>query len=293
MKEYIHKYLDFLSREKGVSLHTLRAYGRDVREFLEWLYEKYGELPPDKIRGWHIRKFLIEKGRELKPSSLMRIISSIRTFFRYLYYEGIVDANPAEGIEGRKRDKKLPSFLEVDEVISILDSAVLNSNLRDKAILELLYGTGLRVSELISLKVRDFDEDARTLRIIGKRRKERIVPVGSKAVRALKDYLSQRTQLSPDSPLIEGKDGKAISDRTVRRIVKKYALACGVYRRVHPHMLRHSYATHLLEGGADIRGIQELLGHSSIASTEVYLHSSIGRLMEVYDRAHPHAKKGD
>lgn len=291
MKEYVRRYISFLADEKGVSEHTLRAYKKDIEEFIGWLSERSEGISVDNVNQLHIRKYLIEKGNGLKPISIMRIISSIRMFFKYLYYEGFIDENPAEGIQVKKTGKKVPSFLEVDEIFMMLESSPLRESLRDKAILEVLYATGLRVSELVSLRVKDFDESRETLRIMGKRRKERVVPVGGKAVKALKEYLATRTHLLPDSPLFEGRGGKGISDRTVRRIVKKYAVASGVHRRVYPHMIRHSYATHLLEGGADIRGIQELLGHSSIASTEVYLHSSIGRLMEIYDKSHPHAKE--
>jgi len=288
-KELVKSFCDFLKEEKGASPHTVRAYKKDVEEFLGFFKRNYS-ISIEHAKPFHIRAFLLSL-KNLKKSSLFRKISAVRTFFNFLIYAGKTEINPASLIEMRGRDKNLPSFLSVEEVFSLLDSEELNESKRDRAILEFLYDTGLRISELLSLKVKDIDFKNRIVFVKGKREKERVVPVGEKGIKAVEEYLKERTELNENSPLFCGKKGKPLSERTVRRIVKKYSLLCGIPKRVTPHTLRHSYATHLLESGADIRAIQELLGHSTIASTQQYLHSSVGRLMEVYDRAHPRAKK--
>ncbi len=214
----------------------------------------------------------------------------MRTFFNFLIYEGKTELNPVELIEIKGREKNLPNFLTVDETFKILDDETIE-NRRDKAILELLYGSGVRVSELVSLRIMDLNLKEGIIFVKGKRGKERLVPMGRKAKEAIEKYLEERKDITPSSYLFSNNRGGKLTDRTVRRIVRKWSIIAGIPKKVSPHTFRHSYATHLLESGADIRGIQELLGHSTIASTEKYLHSSIGRLMEVYDKAHPRAKK--
>ena len=288
-KELLKKFGEFLRQEKGTSPHTIRGYTRDVEEFLGFIKKNYS-ISIENTKPFHIRAFLLSL-KNLKKSSLFRKISAIRTFFNFLLYEGKIEINPASLIEMRGGDKNLPSFLSVEEMFSLLDSEDLKESKRDRAILEFLYDTGLRVSELISLKLKDIDFKNRTILVKGKRGKERMVPVGEKGIKAVEEYIAERKDSAPESPLFCGRNGKPLSDRSVRRLVKKYSILCGIPKRVTPHTLRHTYATHLLESGADIRAIQELLGHSTIASTQQYLHSSVGRLMEVYDKAHPRAKK--
>jgi integrase/recombinase XerC len=288
-KELLKGFCEFLKEEKGASLHTIRGYRRDVEDFFVFLKKNYS-ISIENTKPFHIRAFLLSL-KSLKKSSLFRKISAIRTFFNFLLYAGKIEINPASLIEMRGRDKNLPSFLSVEEIFSLLDSEELKESKRDRAILEFLYDTGMRISELLSLKIKDIDFKNRIVFVKGKRGKERMVPVGEKGIKAVEEYLKERPEADAYSPLFCGRDGKPLSERTVRRIVKKYSLLCGIPKKVTPHTLRHSYATHLLEGGADIRAIQELLGHSTIASTQQYLHSSVGRLMEVYDRAHPRAKK--
>lgn len=288
-KALIERFCEFLKREKGFSSHTIRAYKNDIEEFLGFLEKRYS-IPCEHTKPFHIRAFLLSL-RALKKSSSFRKISAIRTFFNFLIYEGKTEINPASLIEMRGRERNLPSFLSVEEVFTLLDSEVLKNSKRTRAIFEFLYATGVRISELLSLKLKDVDLKNRVLFVKGKRGKERVVPIGEKAVKALEEYIKERKEVNPESPLFCGKKEKPLSDRTVRRLVKKYSISCGIPKMVTPHTLRHSYATHLLESGADIRAIQELLGHSTIASTQQYLHSSVGRLMEVYDKAHPRAKK--
>ncbi len=288
-KDFLKSFCEFLKKEKGASLHTIRAYRKDVEGFLDFLKKNYS-ISVENTKPLHIRAFLVSL-KNLKKSSSFRKISAIRTFFNYLIYEGKTEVNPASLIEMRGRERKLPSFLSVEEVFSILDSEVVMESKRDRAILEFLYDTGLRISELLSLRLKDIDLKERVVLVKGKRGKERIVPVGKKAVRAVEEYLCERNETNPESFLFWGRNNKPLSDRTVRRLVKKYSILCGIPKRVTPHTMRHTYATHLLESGADIITIQELLGHSTIASTQQYLHSSVGRLMEVYDRTHPRAKK--
>lgn len=283
------RFSSFLGAEKRASPHTVRAYMNDVEEFLLFLKKRYS-IPPEKAKPLHIRSYILSL-KDLKRRTIFRKLSSLRTFFNFLIYEGRMEINPAESVEMRGRERNLPSFLTVDETFRLLDSQEVLESKRDRAILELLYDSGVRVSELVSLKLKDLDLKNGVLLVKGKRGKERLVPIGKKAVTALEEYLKERADVSPESPLFSGKNGKSLSDRTVRRIVRKYSILCGIPKRVTPHTFRHSYATHLLESGADIRGIQELLGHSTIASTQQYLHSSVGRLMEVYDRAHPRAKR--
>jgi integrase/recombinase XerC len=288
-KELLKSFCEFLKREKGASPHTIRGYRRDVEDFFVFLKKNYS-ISIENTKPFHIRAFLISL-KSLKKNSLFRKISAVRTFFNFLIYDGKIEINPASIIEMRGREKNLPSFLSVEEIFSLLDSEELKESKRDRAILEFLYDTGLRISELLSLKLRDIDFKNRVLLVRGKRGKERMVPVGEKGIKAVKEYIDERQNNAPESPLFCGRNGKPLSDRSVRRLIKKYSILCGIPKRVTPHTLRHTYATHLLEGGADIRAIQELLGHSTIASTQQYLHSSVGRLMEVYDRAHPRAKK--
>jgi integrase/recombinase XerC len=245
-----------------------------------------------------IRKYLSVLHRKNKKSSIARKISTLRSFFRYLVKEKLVSSNPAKAVSTPKVEKTLPATLTVDEAFRLMESPdrhlkkvseaeAKNGVLRDRAILELLYSSGLRVGELVGLNLKYLDLHLGIVRVMGKGRKERIVPVGNKAIEALKTYLDRRGDPETEEPLFVNMRGGRLTSRSVGRLTKKYTRASGIVRKVSPHSLRHSFATHLLDGGADIREIQEMLGHASLSTTQRYIHISPGKLMEVYDKAHP------
>jgi integrase/recombinase XerC len=230
---------------------------------------------------------------------LARKIAAQRSFFRYLVGEGILPQNPAEMVSTPKQDKPLPIFLPVDEVFALVETPDISTiwGARDRAILEVLYSCGIRVSELVGLSDGDADFFLGILKVYGKGGKERIVPIGAKALKALQEYLPQRDRVlarrnlkGSKSPFFINPRGGRLTSRSVARILQKHILKCGLLRKISPHALRHSFATHLLDAGADLRSIQEMLGHVSLSTTQRYTHISMDKLMDVYDRAHPRAK---
>jgi len=300
----IKQFIQYLSTEKNASPHTCRSYMKDLEEFRDFLRQFEKDNSPllseevKKIDKMVLRRYLSFLHRKNRKSSVSRKLSTLRSFFKYLIKEGIVSSNPAKNVSTPKVEKPLPSTLSVDEVFRLIDSPKETESKkrsefskkgiqRDIAILELLYSSGLRVSELVGLNISQLDLDLGLVRVMGKGRKERIVPVGKKACEALKDYLKERGKINGEGPLFINKMGQRLSSRSVGRLVKRYSLISGIFRKVTPHSLRHSFATHLLDGGADIREIQEMLGHSSLSTTQRYIHISLGKLMEVYDKAHP------
>lgn len=306
MQQLIDKFLKFLKIEKNVSPHTLKAYASDLKEFHGFLLISNStsagaaQIDVRKIDHLMIRAFLSHLyQKRKKKSSLARKLAALRSFFRFLVNEKIIAMNPAEIISTPRQEKPLPTFLPVDEIFSLLEAVPANSlwGARDRAILEVLYSSGLRVSELVGLNDEDVDFSLEILKVVGKGRKERIVPIGEKALQALKIYLPKRDQLLSSlpqrffpKPLFINKWGRRLTARSVARLLQKYLKKCGLMRKVSPHALRHSFATHLLDAGADLRAIQEMLGHVSLSTTQRYTHVSLDRLMEVYDRAHPRAK---
>jgi len=253
----------------------------------------------EKIDHLAIRAFLSHIYRGSKKSSLARKLAAQRSFFRYLVNEGILKHSPAEFVATPKLEKSLPAFLPVDEVFSLVETPDPSSvwGARDRAILETLYSCGIRVSELVGLSDGDIDFHLGILRVYGKGGKERVVPVGSKAVEALQAYLprrdevlAQRKRMGPRAPIFINPRGTRLTARSIARILLKHILRSGFLRKVSPHGLRHTFATHLLDAGADLRFIQELLGHVSLSTTQRYTHVSVDKLMEVYDKAHPRAK---
>ncbi len=297
----IDRFIDYITLERGASPHTSRAYRKDLELFAAFLEEQ--KLPCDvsKIDYLTIRLYLghlYQKG-QIKRASVVRKLASLRTFFRYLKREGVVEKNPATMVAIPKGRKTLPHAFSVDEAFRFLDIPDAASPLggRDRAILEFLYSSGLRVGELTSLMLNDLDLDSGMVRVLGKGRKERMVPIGSKAVEALKLYLTRRDELMEEGQrdphyLFLNHRGGRLTARSVGRMIKKYLLQAGMVKEASPHTFRHSFATHLLDAGADLRGIQELLGHASLSTTQKYTHVSPAKLMEVYDRTHPRAKKG-
>ena len=289
MNDYIDKFIRYLEIEKAVSSHTLRAYRKDLEIFFD-----YAKTEPEGIDIIDVRGFVAGQIKEgMSKTSVSRRLSCIRSFFRFLHKEGYIKSNPAKFVSNPKVPKLLPRFLSVDEVFSLVEKPEGFGFIpvRDKAILELLYSSGLRVSELSGLNMEDLNIKESLIKIRGKGKKERIVPVGSKAIDALKSYMIERMLLkSKDKALFLNRIRTRLTDRGVRRIVVKYARELAMYGKISPHTMRHTFASHLLQGGADLRVIQELLGHSSLSTTQKYTHLDITHLMDIYDKAHPFAK---
>lgn len=292
MNKYIEQFTNSLKAERDVSPHTLRAYIKDLTEFFSFIDKK-----PKDIDNLDIRGFLASLySRKLKKSSIARKLATLRSFFKYLHREGYMKKNPAKLVLSPKLEKHLPRFLTVDETFSLMEAPEGDAfiPLRDKAILELLYSSGLRVSELTTLDMNDLNIKESLVRVKGKGKKERIAPVGTKAIEALKNYLPERALLRKKSQaLFLNKRGGRLTDRSIRRIVIKYGRMVALKTRLGPHVLRHTFATHLLHGGADLRSIQELLGHSSLSTTQRYTHVDITHMMEVYDKSHPMARESE
>ena len=292
MNDYIDKFIRYLEIEKAVSSHTLRAYRKDLEIFFD-----YAKTEPEKIDMIDVRGFVAEQIKGgMNKTTVGRRLSCIRSFFKFLHREGYIKSNPAKLVSNPKVPKLLPRFLSVDEVFSLVEKpeGIGFIPVRDKAILELLYSSGLRVSELSGLNIEDLNIKESLIKIRGKGKKERIVPVGSKAIDALKSYMIERMLLkSKDKALFLNRMGTRLTDRGVRRIVVKYARDLAMYGQISPHTMRHTFASHLIQGGADLRVIQELLGHSSLSTTQKYTHLDITHLMDIYDKAHPFAGEGE
>jgi integrase/recombinase XerC len=290
MKDHIDKFLKYLEIERAASAHTLRAYRKDLEEF-----SKFVNIKPEDVELADVRGFIAEQIKSgLNKTSVSRRLASIRSFFKFLYREGYKRTNPAKLVSKPKLPKLLPRFLSIDDAFALVERPAGTGFLpaRDRAILELLYSSGLRVSEISSLNIDDINTKEGFLKVKGKGRKERMVPVGSKAIDAIKSYMVERIALkSKDRFLFLNRRGKGFSDRGVRRLVVKYARMTGISGKIGPHALRHTFATHLLQGGADLRVIQELLGHSSLSTTQKYTHLDVTHLIDVYDKAHPFAKE--
>lgn len=300
----IAEFLRYLWVERNASQNTLRSYEGDLLQFLSYLTLR-GGLPSESI-DWKdmdpllIRSFLsdlISKGN--MKSSVARKLASLRTFFKYLLRQGKILLNPAQRVASPKLPRTLSSFLSVDEATALLESAdsPTPQGLRDRSILEVFYGGGIRLSELVGLDLSDLDMETGLIRVQGKGGKERIGPIGSYAISALRDYLARRDEFFSQAKKGEREEtavflnrwGSRLSGRSVSQIVLKYLRKSGVSHYITPHSLRHSFATHLLDGGADLRAIQELLGHARLSTTQRYTHLSMDKIMEVYDKAHPKA----
>ncbi len=296
MKREIESFLSSL-RARAASDHTVLNYGRDLRRFEAFMDSR--EVTLDAVDHLFIRDFLNSLYKQkLKKSSVSRTLACIRTFFKFLVRQQRLRRNPAEVVSSPRLGKQLPTYLsesEVSEMMDVDQEATLK-NLRDRAILELLYASGLRVSELVGLNASDLDRGERLVRVLGKGGKERIVPFGSFASGALDVYMSERQRkqkMMPDSrgnlPLFINLRGTRLGVRSVERLLESYRRFLKPGRQVTPHTLRHSFATHLLENGADLRSIQELLGHSNLSTTQKYTHVSLQHLRREYDKAHPKA----
>jgi len=283
---HLHKFLIFLEIEKNYSSHTVLNYRLDLEEFGKFLDAK----SIGSVEYSDLRRFLAQlKGRNLKPRSLARKLSALRSFFKFLQREKVIKSNPAKLLVTPKLDKPLPHFMSEEETVKLIEAPQAGKvgTLRNKAIFELLYSTGMRVSELVGLNVDDVDFFGNIIKVMGKGKKERMVPVGETALKALKDYLDSRKV--EHSFVFANKNGTRLSDRSVRNIINKYILEQALSQHVTPHMFRHSFATHLLNHGADLRSVQELLGHVNLSTTQIYTHLTTDKLKKVYDQAHPRA----
>jgi integrase/recombinase XerC len=298
LKRYVEAFIESL-RNKASSRHTVSNYQIDLQQFTQFL--KSRSLSLESVDHVAIRDFLnhLYTDRKLSKTSVSRKLACLKTFFKFLLRQGILTTNPAELIASPRLPKILPSFLGEDDAASIvgLPQGEGLSALRDRAILELLYASGMRVSELVGLNVDQLDLDQQTVRVLGKGKKERIVLFGSFAARSVIEYLNAKKKFRMDEsddrgevPVFVSVRGKRLSSRDVQRLVARLRLGLKTTRRVTPHTLRHSFATHLLERGADLRAIQELLGHESLATTQKYTHIGIQHLKREYDKAHPKAK---
>jgi integrase/recombinase XerC len=294
MQKHIFDFLTYLRNERNVSPHTLRSYHSDLEQLSTFLGDK--ELSAADHQT--LRRFIAHLMQgEVKKSSIARKLSAIRTFFRYLNREGILTSNPARLVATPRREQRLPAVLTADDAIRLMESpkakkpADHDTMLRDRAVLETLYSTGIRASELIGMNREDIDRNDSLIRIRGKGRRERIVPVGTKALDAIDAYLGRLAGSSDIAAVFLGPSGKRLTARTVQRILENHRKQLGLLQKASPHTLRHSFATHLLESGADLRAIQELLGHASLSTTQRYTHVNLDSLMEVYDKAHPRANK--
>ena len=303
MDDLIRRFIESLKFERHMAENTSIAYKKDLEDFKSFLLSKKlalgGEAVDVRMVDANVlRIYLRDLHTRLGRASIGRRLAGIREFFRYLQREDILKKNPALLIATPKAEKKLPRYLQVEEAFALMDSIAGEDaiSLRDRAMIELIYSSGLRVSELSGLNIGDVDEAVRAVKVRGKGRKERVVPVGSKALEALKKYMEKRSQIAKpgkqgdEVALFINLSGRRIGTRAVRQVVYDRGREAGIQTRFGPHSLRHSFATHLLDNGADLRGIQELLGHSSLSTTQKYTHVSAERLLEVYDRAHPHAK---
>ena len=286
----VEAFLEHLRVERNVSAHTRDAYQRDLAALCAWAaMRSRGVL---ELRNDEIRAFVAsEHRRGLSPKSLQRRLSACRSFYLWLLKRGRIDANPADAIRAPKAARKLPQVLDVDEAVQLVEVATdAPLGLRDRALLELFYSSGLRLSEVCALKWADLDFAQGLVTVLGKGSKQRIVPVGSHARNALA-ALREEAAGQPGDFVFPGRGGAQISSRAVQLRMKKLAAQRGVYKRVHPHLLRHSFASHVLESSGDLRGVQELLGHADIATTQIYTHLDFQHLAKVYDAAHPRAKR--
>ena len=294
----------YLKDIKGCSPYTLRSYRTDLEQFVHFVENRESNSGQGKEKGIAVgsveslvvREYLGSLYGRLKRTSIARKLSVVRSFFHFLEKEGSECGNPAAEIRTPKLEKVIPPYLPVDDVFRLLERPDRKKPLgmRDLAILEVLYSCGFRAGELGSLNVGDVDFQGRLVKVTGKGNKERIVPIGRKALGAVKEYLEttrrlrgKRGDFLPESPLFINYRGGRLTTRSMGRIIKKYVIDAGLPSDISPHSMRHSYATHLLDGGADLRSVQELLGHESLSTTQKYTHVSIDRLMEVYDKAHP------
>lgn len=302
LKKYIELYAFFLKNEKNYSNYTIVSYRNDLIQFFNYL-KLYRILKDDKIEYVDrsvMRKYIVYlKKSDYSARSISRKISTVRSFFKFCLREGIIKVNPTINLITPKIDKKLPYFLYLQEVNKLIETPLKNTifGIRDRAILELLYGTGIRVGELVNLNICNIDLYEKTIIVFGKGSKERILPLGNPSIRAIQEYLTSRNLFEKRifvnkndlEALFLNRLGGRLTTRSIRRIIIKYMKMAGLNKKISPHVLRHSFATHLLGGGADLRSVQELLGHKSLSTTQIYTHITKERLKIIYKKSHPRA----
>jgi len=301
MKPLVRKYLTYLAMERQYSTHTVTAYQNDLNQFVDFLQDHFRKEPlrPDSVDTDLVRRFLrslFDNGFSKK--SIARKLSSVRSFYRFLLFRGLARENPAEVVVSPKLEKRLPVFLDERSMERMLDAPnrTDRDGIRDAAVLELLYSTGIRLGELIRLNLDDMDFANRTVKVLGKGKKHRLVPFGKKACDSVRAYLSRRREfLRPETPredrqaVFLSARGLRIYAKAVHQIVKRYITQVSEVEKTSPHVIRHSFATHLLNRGADLRAVMELLGHESLSTTQLYTHVTVDRLKKVYRQAHPKA----
>lgn len=289
MQRYIDKFINYLKVEKNASGHTINNYAIDLKSFSLFLAGK----DITQIDHLLLRRFLAEmRSKAYSKRTIARKLASLRSFFKFLFREGHIKSNPITAISSPKLDKKLPKFLDVEKVTRLIlkPDTTTGAGLRDRAILETLYSTGIRVSELVGLDSQDIDFISGVIKVFGKGSKERIVPIGDEALGAIRKYNDKKNkkEKSKDAVFLNNRGGR-LTDRSVRRVLDKYIRSCAIEEKISPHSLRHSFATHLLDRGADLRSVQELLGHMNLSTTQIYTHVTMDRLKSVYDKTHPRA----
>lgn len=300
MKTAIERFLRYLEAERNCSELTIKSYSEDLDSFCYFFELEDGSVPtPEEFAPTDLREFISAMGEAgYARSSISRRLATLRSFFRFCLREELVTQNPAKPLRNPRKHRKLPHFLSGDEIGQLLSAPDLSTplGLRDRAVLETMYSGGLRVGELVALSDGDIYLDEGLVRVLGKGKKERFAPLGSFAMIAIKEWKLRR-RLAPDlnegadAPTFTNRFGKRITDRSIRRLIDKYVGITGLDSRTSPHTLRHSFATHLLDRGADIRSVQELLGHKSLVTTQIYTHLSTAKLRDVYERSHPLAAK--
>ncbi len=286
MQRYIEKFIRYLEIEKNYSGHTILNYRLDLEDLGKFITD----TPLENTDYLTLRKYLaVLKEKNLGTKTIARRLSALRSFFKFLTREGYLKNNPIVSLSSPKLEKHLPAFLTEEEVLRLIESSFSKNEmgLRDRSILETFYSTGIRISELVGLNLEDVDFIGGIVKVRGKGKKERIVPIGDKAIFAMQEYLEKRKKQK--EAIFLNKRGGRITDRGVRNIVKKYLRFAGIKQGVSAHTLRHSFATHLLNRGADLRCVQELLGHASLSTTQIYTHLTTEKLKSVYDKAHPRA----
>lgn len=302
LSDHLTQFLQHLKYERNVSPHTLRNYTSDLEQFRQHLFkfEKRDDMPVEEIDRLTIREWMAELHADHKKTSVARKLASLRTFFQFLVREGKLESNPAKQVATPKIERKLPNHLSIEDAVRFIETPDINTDLgrRDRAIIEFLYATGIRVGELVGVNLADIDFRERMVRVTGKRKKQRIVPFGEPALQALLLYLEKtrgkflnecpEAMREPQAVFLHRRGGR-LTTRSVGRMIDKYIRQCADIHDISPHSLRHTFATHLLDQGADLRDIQELLGHARLSTTQIYTQVSMEKMIEVYDKAHPKA----
>lgn len=301
MHSAVDGFLRSLRIERNASPLTLKSYAEDFNSFFDYLQDRVGRIPePSETDITMLRGYVAYLHEcQYAKTTIARRLACLRSFFRYCAREKLVTSNPAKALRTPRTGRKLPSFLTTQQTVKLIEAPPTDepSGLRDRAMLETMYSAGLRVAELVGLNLPDWDQDANVLRVRGKGRKERIAPVGRHASTALHEWIAVRELAEDAAPedreaVFLNRFGKRLTTRSVGRMLEKYVKANGLDSTISPHSMRHTFATHMLDGGADLRSVQELLGHKSLTTTQIYTHVSTQRMRETYDKAHPHAQPG-